>query len=159
MRDIAVRRAAGADLDTLVRLMAQVQALHAAAQPDVFRAELDAEAARAMFAGALASDADRVFVANRTGAPAGYLWLALVERPADPAMPARRFAYVNHIGVAAEARGQGIGRALVEAARGDAMAAGVREIGVDYWDFNAAAAAFFARVGFVPRRHIAFAPL
>lgn len=47
----------------------------------------------------------------------------------------------------------------IAAARDRFAASGVAEMGVDYWAFNSGAARFFARHGFVPRRHIAFAPI
>ena len=157
MPDVTVRLATPDDLEALVRLMAAVQVLHADALPDVFRAELDEAAARTMLANPLRED--RVFVAERMRSAVGYAWLAFVERAADVAMRERRFAYINHIGVVPDLRGRGIGRALVAAAREEAAARDVVEIGVDWWHFNAAAGAFFARVGFEPRRHVAFARL
>jgi ribosomal protein S18 acetylase RimI-like enzyme len=157
MPDVTVRPARQEDLNVPVRLMAGVQSLHAQALPGVFRRELDENAARAVFANALHED--RVFLAERMRLPVGYLWLAIVERAADAAMPERRFAYINHIGVVPEARRLGGGRALMEAARAEARATGVAEIGVDWWHFNVPAAAFFARLGFEPRRHVAFAHL
>jgi GNAT superfamily N-acetyltransferase len=156
---VVVRAAGEADLYRLVRLMAHVQAVHAAARPDLFRRRLDRRGATAMFAAALAADCERLLLAEAAGEAVGYAWLALVDRPGDPATRARRFAYLNHVGVAPGARGRGVGRALVEAGRGWASAAGLREIGVDYWAFNTSAAGFFARLGFTPERHIAFASL
>ena len=157
MPEVMVRLARPEDLAELLRLMACVQALHADALPGVFRADLDDRAARAMFATALRED--RVFVAGRSGNVAGYLWLAFVERSADAAMREQRFAYINHVGVVPELRGIGVGRALVAAARAEAVAGGVAEIGVDWWHVNVPAAGFFARMGFELRRHVAFARL
>ena len=66
--------------------------------------------------------------------------------------PGVRRLLVDHIGVAPEARRQGMGRALLGAARGLASELDCAEILLDTWEANHAAHAFFAANGFAVRR-------
>jgi ribosomal protein S18 acetylase RimI-like enzyme len=59
---------------------------------------------------------------------------------------------IDHIAVAPEARRQGQGRALLQAARDLAVDLNVDEIMLDTWDANTDAHAFFRAAGFSPRR-------
>jgi ribosomal protein S18 acetylase RimI-like enzyme len=88
-------------------------------------------------ANGLASGAT-VFVAERAGTVLGFVWL--VERGAF-----NRSAYIQLIGVRAEARGGGVGRALMEFAEGHAQS---REIFLLVSDFNLDAQRFYARLGY-----------
>ncbi|MBI2834324.1 MAG: GNAT family N-acetyltransferase [Acidobacteria bacterium] len=58
----------------------------------------------------------RCWVAERDGAIVGHAWLQLVEKIPNPILEAERFGYITNIYVRAEARGAGIGGALVETA-------------------------------------------
>lgn len=157
---MVIRPAVEADLDAIVSLMGDVQAVHAEAHPDLFRPRPDPDTSREMFRNALASEHQTLLVAEGPdGALLGYLWFQVYDRPENPAQPARRFGYVNHVGVAPDARRSGIGSALVREAMALAVGAGVAEIGLDYWAFNAGAARFFEVLGFAPRNITAFAPL
>ncbi len=65
--------------------------------------------------------------------------------------PVRRLM-IDHVGVAPAARRQGVGRALIEAARDLAREWAVDEVMLDTWEANHAAHAFFRALGFSPRR-------
>ena len=79
-----------------------------------------------------------VFVAERARTVLGFVWL--VERGAF-----NRSAYIQLIGVRAEARGGGVGRALIEFAESQVQS---REIFLLVSDFNLDAQRFYARLGY-----------
>lgn len=79
-----------------------------------------------------------VFVAERASTVLGFVWL--VERGAF-----NRSAYIQLIGVRAESRGGGVGRALMEFVEGQAQS---REIFLLVSDFNLNAQRFYARLGY-----------
>jgi ribosomal protein S18 acetylase RimI-like enzyme len=81
-----------------------------------------------------------IYVADRAGEVLGFLWL--VERGAFA-----RSDYVQLIGVRPSARGQGIGRALMEFAEAKSVAEG-RALFLLVSDFNTDAQRFYQRLGY-----------
>jgi ribosomal protein S18 acetylase RimI-like enzyme len=74
------------------------------------------------------------------------LWAAV--RGEQPAVPLDRFPGHLHIGVAAAARGQGIGRSLLEACLAQFWATGVEGVHLETTDHNQAACHLYEAAGF-----------
>jgi ribosomal protein S18 acetylase RimI-like enzyme len=145
-----IRRATPADAATLARLNVHVQSWHAAQYPQVFHARPDPAAVRAYFQDWLADPDSTLFL---TGDPAvGYAACRLQVREPSPFSPGIRRLMVDHIAVAPDARRQGHGRALLEAARQLAREQLAEEILLDTWEANHEAHAFFRAAGFSLRR-------
>ena len=144
------RRATLADAATLARLNAHVQGWHAAQYPDVFHPHPDPQALTTWFADRLK---DPGCTALLIGEPTtAYALCQLQTRDASIFSPAIRRLMIDHIAVAPEARRQGQGRALLDAARALARDLNVDEILLDTWEANHDAHAFFRSAGFSPRR-------
>lgn len=144
------RRATHRDAATLARLNAHVQGWHAANYPDVFYPDPDPQALAEWFANRLS---DPLCTAFLTGEPAsGYALCQLQAREASIFSPAISRLMIDHIAVAPDARRQGQGRALLQAARDLARDLKVDEILLDTWNANTDAHAFFRAAGFSPRR-------
>lgn len=154
-----IRQAKEHDLDALAELMGHVQAIHAEAHPDIFKSEMDRDAVKLFFTELLAKPGNVVLVHESDGTADGYAWYEIVERPEHLTNHARRHGYLHHISVSPEARHGGIGKALVDDVRARLKAGDIDRLGVDYWAFNTRASQFFAKLGFLPQRHIAFAAL
>jgi ribosomal protein S18 acetylase RimI-like enzyme len=147
---MTLRRAGAGDAATLAALNSHVQSWHAAQYPDVFFARPDPQGLVQWFADRLADPGCTAFL---VGDPtAGYALCSLQSREASVFSPAIRRLMVDHIGVAPEARRQGHGRRLLDAARDLARELGVDEILLDTWDANTEGQAFFRAAGFSPRR-------
>ena len=147
---VTVRRANGDDAATLARLNAHLQTWHADHYPEVFFPRPDPEALADWFADRLADPGCTVFL---TGTPAiGYALCSLQVRDASLFSPPVRRLLIEHVAVAPEARRQGHGRALLDAARALARDLAVDEILLDTWEANQEAHAFFRAAGFAPRR-------
>lgn len=145
-----IRRATPADAPTLARLNTHVQAWHAAHYPEAFFPDPDPQALANYFADRLKDPACTAFL---HGDPAtGYALCQLQTRETSIFSPGYRRLMIDHIAVAPEARRQGQGRALLQAARHLARDLGVDEIMLDTWEANHAAHAFFRANGFEPRR-------
>ena len=145
-----IRRATPADAATLARLNAHVQSWHAAQYPEAFFPDPDPVALTAYFADRLADPACTAFV---TGDPAlGYALCALQTRDTSVFSPGYRRLMIDQIAVAPEARREGHGRALLDAARQLARDLKADEILLDTWEANHEAHAFFRAAGFAPRR-------
>jgi ribosomal protein S18 acetylase RimI-like enzyme len=147
---MTLRRALPEDAVTLARLNAHVQGWHAAHYPQVFFPSPDAEGLVAYFADRLADATCTAFVVGDP--PLGYALCALQTREASVFSPRIRRLMVDHIAVVPEARRQGLGRALLQAARDLARELAVDEILLDTWEANTDAHAFFRAQGFSPRR-------
>ena len=144
------RRATLSDAATIARLNTHVQAWHAAHYPEAFFPNPDPAALTAYFADRL-SDPD--CTAFLTGEPAtAYALCQLHIREPSIFSPGYRRLMIDHIAVAPEARRQGQGRALLQAARQLARDLQADEILLDTWEANHDAHAFFRAAGFTPRR-------
>ncbi|MEZ5798534.1 MAG: GNAT family N-acetyltransferase [Paracoccaceae bacterium] len=151
----AIRRATPHDAAEVARLNAHVQGWHAAHYPEAFHPAPDP--ATPGFAALTAHFRDRLAEPGTTcllaGDPAlGYALCSLQDRPPSLFSPAVRRLMVDHIAVAPQARRQGIGAALLAAARALARDLAVDEVLLDTWAANTEAHAFFAANGFAPRR-------
>lgn len=81
-------------------------------------------------------------VVERGGRPAGYANFARFE--------AGRFVSIGNVVVAPDARGQGVGRVLIEAMTAKGFARGVKEVRVSCHSTNAAGLLMYASLGFEP---------
>lgn len=144
------RRATPEDAATLARLNAHVQDWHAAHYPEAFFPNPDPEALAQYFADRLSDPACTAFL---LGDPAtAYALCQLHIRDSSVFSPGYRRLMIDHIAVAPEARRQGQGRSLLDAARHLARDLNVDEILLDTWAANHDAHAFFRAAGFSPRR-------
>jgi ribosomal protein S18 acetylase RimI-like enzyme len=142
--------ASSADADTLAGLNQYVQNLHLENAPQFFKLPIR-ERATAAFKALLDRDDARAFIAYNDGRAIGYVLVFLVDRPETAFVSARRWLYLDQISVEPNSRRQGVGRALLNAALGCARAAGIDEIEVETWSFNAVAQVFFKSYGFAPK--------
>lgn len=145
-----IRRATPGDAAIVAALNAHVQGWHAAQYPEAFFAAPDPARLTAHFADRLSDPAVTCLLA---GDPAlGYALCALQERPLSVFSPPVRRLLVDHIAVAPQARRQGIGQALLQAARALARENACDEILLDTWEANHEAHRFFEANGFAVRR-------
>jgi len=144
------RRATVADAVSLARLNAHVQGWHAAQYPDTFHSHPDQKALVAYFTNRLADPDCMAFLTGDP--PFGYALCTVQSREASVFSPAIRRLLVDHIAIAPEARRQGHGRLLLQAARDLARELKVDEILLDTWEANHEAHAFFRAEGFAVRR-------
>ena len=77
----------------------------------------------------------------------------IAEAATVPFRRARCDAWIRHIAVSKTAHRRGVGRSLNDAAKDWAQERGAADVGLQVWDFNAGASAFFESVGYVPRSH------
>lgn len=136
-----------AHLDDLARLNAEVQAIHVAFDPSRY-VEPDVQGMRAWFANLLGLPGTLLIVAEQDGRAFGYAYGAIKDTPPNPFVYPQRSIYLDQICVFEDRRGQGIGRALVEAVFDRARALGASRVRLDTAHDNHAAQAFFRCLGF-----------
>ena len=143
-----IREARPEDRPALIRLMGALNAFEAAieenrAGPEAAESHLDWVEAQIAALGGV------TLVAEQAGAVTGFLSYTFEEDPGTFVRPEyRRHALIWDISVAEEARGQGIGRLLLDAAEKAAKAAGVTEIRLYVLEANIRARRVYAEAGY-----------
>lgn len=144
---ITVRRATTRDAALIATLIADVQALHAAALPGRFKPVGKASYAKDA-AAALANPERLVFIACVGDEPAGFIHAETIRQPETSLLHAQQTLYIHAISVRPAYRRRGVGSALMEALRAAGKSMRIEQVGLNVWTFNEAARAFFRRQGF-----------
>jgi diamine N-acetyltransferase len=155
--DGRVRRARPEDWPGVEALLREVDELHAVLAPTYFRAGARAEAEwRRLLGDPIAA---ALVATEAESGPLGFLALRLYETPPDPTMVPRRRAHLETLVVAGRARRRGLGRTLMAAATEWAKAQRAAEMVLTTWAGNAAAEAFYERLGYRVLSRVLHAPL
>lgn len=151
---IQVRAAQATDAETISTLSAEVQALHARALPELFK-PADASSFPPAAVRGLLRDQDWVFlVACVDAAVVGYASAQIQRRAETSIRHAQSTLSIQWLGVKAEWRRRGVGRALIEAVRNEAERLDLAALLLDVWSFNAEARGFYDAMGFRSQREI-----
>ncbi len=145
-----IRRAVAADAAALAGLNAEVQALHVAWAPDRYHPS-DPVDVLASFRQLLARE-DVVIALAETDEPDGYAVGTVVAREASPYKHASVTMLVDQVGVRADMRGAGVGRALMAWIEAEARARGCGALQLDVLSVNAGARGFYERLGYLPEQ-------
>jgi len=149
MTGITIRAATVGDAVSIGALNAEVQGLHAAALPDLFKSP-DAVGLAATAPGLIADQRNLVLLAEIGAEAAGYAYAEFIRRSETPHRHAEDIVYLHHLAVSGACRRRGVGTALMAALRARAEERGVTRIALDVWTFNDSARVFFRRQGFMP---------
>jgi ribosomal protein S18 acetylase RimI-like enzyme len=145
--DMRIRNATNADLEAILELNAFVQRQHAEALPELFKAPTKSRQTAELFRGFLA-DANSLMILAEAEQPAGYLWAQFQDRPDSWAHQSLRLLCVQHMAVAPQFQGRGVGTLLMKKAVETARSKGIHRIELDVWSFNSDAKRFYTRHGF-----------
>lgn len=146
-KTITVRRATRDDLPALAGLNREVQEIHAALFPDIFRSP-DTWVSEKWFREQLGDNRATVLVATDSETILGYIVLRVLDRPAGTFGHARQSLYVDHICVTRSARQRGVGRALIAGAKARARDLHLPRLELDVWTRNRTAREAFEALGF-----------
>jgi ribosomal protein S18 acetylase RimI-like enzyme len=151
-----IRRAQASDAAVLSQLNADVHAVHAAGLPDRFKPPSAETFPATLITDLIARPETLMFLGSLADTPAGYLYAEVMPMPETAVRYAAPMVYVHHVSVRADARGFGLGKALLDAVQTAAAAHGISRLGLDVWSFNEAARLFFAGQGFVSVREVLY---
>ena len=141
-----VRFAVPEDAAQINRLRKQVNDLHVAGRPDLFKPGFSPEIQEYLNL-YWNSEAHYAAVDEEAGRIAGMVMVDYIFRPEGPYSLERKFVHIAEIGVDPAFRRQGVGRRLMEFVKADAREKGYRRIELDVWAFNDALA-FYEAEGF-----------
>ena len=144
---MAARFAREDDLPRVNELRRQVNDLHVAGMPEVFKPGFPPELRDYIFA-IWADPKKEIVVAEREGVVCGFAVLQHVTRPETPFKLQMDFLDIDEFGVDAAWRRQGVGLEMVAFIRDYAREKGIRRLELNMWEFNQDALAFYEAAGF-----------
>jgi ribosomal protein S18 acetylase RimI-like enzyme len=150
MNNVIVRKAAAGDIDAIQRLYRQLDRHHVGLLPGVFQPLEDDARPGGFVAGFITNPDADYLVAEQDGTLLGFLSIQKRPNPPYPMFRPERYAVIDNILVEESCRGQGIGRALLEAAVAWAGEKGLGKLQATVWTANRDAKSFFQARGFAP---------
>lgn len=144
---VTVRIARDADLESVNILRKQVNDLHVAGKPEVFKPGFSDELRN--FVRVIQDDPEQdIAVAEADGRICGFAVLHHIRKPENPFMYERDFLDIDEFCVDEAWRRRGVASALVGFTRDYAREKGIRRIELNMWEFNQDALAFYEAAGF-----------
>ena len=142
-----IRRAQEQDIDDILRLLVEVDMVHHAIRPDLFKGPATKYSAQEL-AEKLKNDSDPVFVcADDTDRLLGYIFCQTVVTQESPLCTGIRTLYIDDLCVDERYRGQHVGKALYEYVLAYARQNGFYNITLHVWDGNDRALQFYRKMG------------
>ena len=128
-------------------LRKQVNELHVAGRPDIFKPGFGAELRDYLYT--IWNDPKQeIVVDERDGAVCGFAVLNHIVKPENPFMLARDFLDIDEFCVDEACRRQGVAREMVDFIKSYAKEKGFAKIELNMWEFNQGALAFYEAAGF-----------
>ncbi|MBQ4436839.1 MAG: GNAT family N-acetyltransferase [Clostridia bacterium] len=148
---MVVRFAKREDLEAVNVLRKEVNDLHVAGKPEVFKPGFCQELRDYIYV--IWDDPEKdIVVAEENGDICGFAVLNHIVRPENPFMYQRDFLDVDEFCVSSSYRRHGVATAMVDFIRDIAKERGFHRIELNMWEFNQDALAFYEAVGFTTYR-------
>lgn len=153
-----IRYAKKEDIEQINRLRKQVNDLHIAGRPDIFRNDHCKEFEDYAYK-ILEDDHSDLIAAFRdnnrplggfpeNGLLCGFACVVYTEQPSNPYKNARKFCEISEIGVDSSFQRQKIGTELIDFIKEEARKKGFDKIELNMWEFNQNALKFYESIGF-----------
>ena len=144
---VNVRFARKEELERVNELRRQVNDLHVAGKPEVFKPGFPDELRDYIYA--VREDPNKeIVVAELDGKVCGFAVLNHIVRPENPFMYERDFLDIDEFCVDEAWRRRGVAMAMIDFIRGYAIGKGFRRLELNMWEFNRDALAFYEAAGF-----------
>lgn len=148
---MTVRFAQENELERLNELRKQVNDLHVAGRPDIFKPGFPKELADHVFT--IWNDPDqRIVVAERDGVLCGFAVLHHIRKQETPFMFSREYLDIDEFCVDEAYRRTGVAAEMITFIRSYAKAQSFDRIELNMWEFNDGALSFYEAVGFTTYR-------
>ncbi|MCR5119696.1 MAG: GNAT family N-acetyltransferase [Lachnospiraceae bacterium] len=142
-----IRFAKENELERVNELRKQVNDLHVAGKPDVFKPGFGPELRD--FINVIWNDpTENIVVADDEGFICGFAVINHITKPESPFMKERDFLDIDEFCVDEEHRRKGVATAMIEFIKDFAKENGFRRIELNMWEFNQGALAFYEAAGF-----------
>ena len=144
---VNVRFARKEDLEAVNKLRREVNDLHVAGKPDVFKPGFCDELRDYLFT-IWENPRMEIVVAEQGGTVCGFAILNHINRPENPFMFERDFLDIDEFGVDENFRRQGVASAMVRFILDFVKEKGFQRLELNMWEFNRNALAFYEAAGF-----------
>ena len=145
-----IRQATINDINGISNLLRQIQQIHFAGRPDIFKCNSQKYSASELKA-IIANDATPIFVyVNDTKQIIGYVFCVITKTENSNTLNDRSTLFIDDLCVDASYRGQGIGMKLFEFAKKIAIKSQCEGITLNVWNFNTSAMRFYQKLGMEP---------
>ena len=146
-----IRFAKETDLSRVNELRKQVNDLHVAGKPDVFKPGFCDEL-RDYIQTIFCNPEEKIIVAEKEGTICSFAVLHHIHKPENPFMYERDFLDIDEFCVDKTFRRQGVASAMVAFIRDWAKEQGYHRIELNMWEFNQDALSFYEAAGFTTFR-------
>lgn len=144
---MSVRFAEDGERDRVNELRKQVNDLHVAGRPDIFKPGFPKELAD--YIDTIRNDSEqKIIVCEREGVICGFAVLHRISKPETPFMKVRDYLDIDELCVDEAYRRTGVATELIAFIRSYAKAQKMDRIELNMWEFNEDALAFYEAVGF-----------
>ena len=144
---VEVRWARESELERVNELRMQVNAIHVAGKPEVFKPGFPEELRNYIYT--IHEDPEQfIVVAEKDGTICGFAVLHHINKPENPFMKERDFLDIDEFCVDEAFRRQGIASEMIAFIREFAKEKGFHRIELNMWEFNQDALAFYEAAGF-----------
>jgi len=140
-----VRKACSSDIRRIIELLHQVNMVHYAIRPDLFKPNTTKYSEQEL-SSILQESSKPVFVYD-DGQVQGYAFCQLTQVKDNLLLQDNKSLYIDDICVDEQARGQHVGKALYEYILNYARRIGCHNITLNVWEGNAPAYSFYKNVG------------
>jgi ribosomal protein S18 acetylase RimI-like enzyme len=147
------------DLDVVYDLFAEVQSIHAAAEPAFFRPPVKDRLFERFFEDCLSDPKKNLVLACDESMAVGYVLYFAGSSSENLYQSARSYAYIHQLVVTKRFRRSGCASALIGHVKEEARGKNIRLLGIDFWSFNDAARACFEKNGFKVNQEFMWAHL
>ncbi len=158
LKHAMLKLATEADLPAICMLGMEVNLLHHEAWPTIFASIADPVRDLDYWRTCLIEEDTRVVIAELDGRAVGMITAKITDENSTLVYP-HRFCRIGSISVTESARGQGIGRALMQAIEAWAQSEGATDLRLSVWEFNRRAISFYEELGYTTRSRLMFKPI
>ena len=155
---VLVRMAEESDLEQVNVLRRQVNDLHVAGKPEIFKPGFCDELRDYIYT-IFADPMKAVVVAELDGQVCGFAVLNHIVRPENPFMYVRDYLDIDEFCVDKAVRRRGVATAMIDYIRDYAKEQGFSRLELNMWEFNRDALAFYEAAGFTTYRRYMEMPL
>lgn len=146
--EVSIRQAKPDDYVSLLSLFDQIDALHRENLPDKFKRPEGEPRKEDYYLDLLADEDVSFLIAEQGDQIIGFIHTVIRSSPPIEIFIKRRLAVIESVVVKKKCQGKGVGRKLVEAAHGWAVAQGAESVELNVYEFNKHAIAFYDQLGY-----------